>query len=126
MQEVFLRVYEQHHTFSGEVPILRWIYRITTNHCLNRIRRRKTHPTIEDPAAVEKLLDHPRDQVDRRAVMQVLSRFDERTQQIAVYYFMDGMKMEEVAEVVGYSRKTVSKKLDAFKKKAKRLIEDGR
>ena len=125
MQEVFMRVYQQHASFSGEVPILRWIYRITTNLCLNRLRQRRAHPVVQDPDAVRALLDGARDPVDRRAILQVLAKMDPLTQQIAIYYHVDGMKMEEVAEVVGYSRKTVGKKLDAFRSRARRLLEAG-
>lgn len=122
MQEVFVRVISEHHTFSGEVPILRWMYRITTNLCLNRLRKRKTHPVVEDAGAVLRLIDAGRDQVDRHAVIQVLGTMDELTQRIAIYYYLDGMKMEEVAEIVGYSRKTVSKKLESFRTKARRML----
>jgi len=122
MQGVFVRVIAEHHTFSGEVPILRWMYRITTNLCLNRLRTQKTHPVTSDPESVERLLDVGRDAVDRRAVVQVMSKMDELTQSIAIYYYLDGMKMEEVAELVGCSRKTVSVKLEAFRTKAKRML----
>ena len=103
--------------------MLHWIYRITTYTCLSRMRARKTHPVIGDPAAVEQLIDRASDQVfDRHAVMQVLGRMESTTQTVALHCYVDGMKMEEVAEVVGLSRKTVSKKLAAFRSKAKKLL----
>lgn len=122
MQAVFARVIAEHHTFKGEVPILRWMYRITTNFCLNLLRTRKAHPVVTDPEAVGRLLEGGRDAVDRHAVAQVLESMDELTQTIAVHYYLDGMKMEEVAELVGKSRKTVSVKLEAFREKARRML----
>ena len=122
MQEVFVRVLAKESSFRGDAPILHWMYRITTNVSLDRIRKRRTHPVVKDPDAVRRLVDEQVDATDRLAVLEVLGRMDEKTQQIAVYHYMDGMKMEEVAEVVGYSRKTVGKKLAAFREKAKRLL----
>lgn len=118
MQEVFVRILSAHSEFRGDAPILHWIYRITTHVCLDRLRKRKTHPIVSDPEAVAQLLATPGDPVDRRAILQVLARTDRTTQEIAVHYYLDGLPMEEVAGLVGLSRKTVGKKLEAFKKRA--------
>ena len=122
MQEVFVRVIAAEASFRGDAPMLHWIYRITTHTCLDRLRKRRTHPVVEDPAAVELLIDQGLDQVDRRAIVQVLGRMEATTQTIALHHYVDGMKMEEVADLVGLSRKTVGKKLAAFRTKAKRLL----
>jgi RNA polymerase sigma-70 factor, ECF subfamily len=126
MQEVFVRVIADFDTFRGEAPMLHWIYRITTNVCLDRRRKNQTHPTIEDPEAVLRLIGETPDANDRRAILQVLGRVDQTTQALAVHHYVDGMKMEEVAELVGLSRKTVGKKLAAFRDKARRLLGGAR
>lgn len=123
MQEVFVRVAQSRESFRGEAPMLRWVYRITTNHCLNRLRQRKSHPLVSDPDAVRRLVDGGHNEDDRQTVLQLLNQMDPLTQQVAVLHYLDGMKMEEVAEVVGYSRKTVGKKLALFRSRAQRLLE---
>jgi RNA polymerase sigma-70 factor (ECF subfamily) len=122
MQEVFVRVIAHHHTHRGDAPLLHWMYRVTTHVCLDRLRKKRTHPTIEDPEAVQRLLADTHDEADRRAIVQVLDRMDATTQTLAVHHYVDGMKMEEVAELAGLSRKTVGKKLAAFREKARRLL----
>lgn len=127
MQEVFLRLVRSKRPPGSDAPILHWLYRVTTNLCLNRLRQRRSHPVALDPDAVRQLLDEAnpeRQHADRQAILHIMSHCDPLTQQMAVHYHLDGMKMEEVAAVVGYSRKTVSKKLAAFHKKARRLLED--
>lgn len=126
MQEVFVRVIAAKEDFRGDAPVLHWMYRITTNVCLNRIRARKSRPTVSDPEAVERLIAETPDEADRRAILQVLGRMDPLTQTLAVHHYVDGMKMEEVADLVGLSRKTVGKKLAAFRTKARRLLGDKR
>ena len=59
---------------------------------------------------------------DRQIAQQVLSRFDEKTQAIAVGVFVDGMEHEEVAQVLGISRRTVSRKLDRFVTNARKYL----
>ncbi|MBI2373775.1 MAG: sigma-70 family RNA polymerase sigma factor [Deltaproteobacteria bacterium] len=124
MQAVFVRVIEQHESFRGEAPVLQWIYRITTNLCLNRLRQRRAHPIVTDPNAVLAIVAGERDSVDRSTVVALLSRVDLTTQKIAVHYYVDEMSMEEVAELVGLSRKTVGKKLESFRKRAQALLAD--
>ena len=40
-QEVFLAVYEKAHTFRGDAAFATWLYRLTANAALSRLRRRK-------------------------------------------------------------------------------------
>jgi RNA polymerase sigma-70 factor (ECF subfamily) len=39
-QEVFLAVYEKAHTFRGDAAFATWLYRLTANAALSRLRRR--------------------------------------------------------------------------------------
>jgi RNA polymerase sigma-70 factor (ECF subfamily) len=41
VQEVFLTVYEKAHTFRGTAAFSTWLYRVTANAALGRLRRRK-------------------------------------------------------------------------------------
>ena len=66
--------------------------------------------------------EHP-DFPQRRLVQRVLARFDSRTQSIAVGVLVDGMEHEEVANALGISRKTVSRKLARFLENARKYLE---
>ena len=41
VQEVFLAVYEKAHTFRGDATFTTWLFRLTANAALSRLRRRK-------------------------------------------------------------------------------------
>jgi len=45
-QEVFLAVYEKAHTFRGVSSFTTWLYRLTVNAALSRLRRRKRRKEI--------------------------------------------------------------------------------
>src|SRR5215475_12227092 len=47
VQEVFLRAVRHADEFRGEASPTTWLYRITTNLCLNRLRDRKQHLPLE-------------------------------------------------------------------------------
>lgn len=45
VQEAFIRAYQHMHQFNGG-PFLPWILRITTNYCLDQLRRLKIRKTV--------------------------------------------------------------------------------
>ncbi|HEY7495955.1 MAG TPA: sigma-70 family RNA polymerase sigma factor [Candidatus Tectomicrobia bacterium] len=46
MQEVFLTLYEKANTLRGAAALLTWLYRLTANAALSRLRRRKRRPEV--------------------------------------------------------------------------------
>jgi RNA polymerase sigma-70 factor (ECF subfamily) len=120
-QEVFVRAVKHKETLKADRECLPWLYRVATNYCLNFIRDRKPR----DDRAPEEVLQASsgeRRLAARQQVFSILGEFDLKTQQIAVYSLLDGMTQEEIAEVMGLSRKTVGKKLSRFTDHAKELI----
>jgi RNA polymerase sigma-70 factor (ECF subfamily) len=45
-QEVFLTLYEKAATFRGDAALATWLYRLTANAALGRLRYRKRHPEV--------------------------------------------------------------------------------
>lgn len=125
MQEVFLRVVASAAEFRNGSTPLTWMYRITTNFCINRMRQRRAHPVLADPAALDALAHGSEaGMVDRTAVLEVLSEVTDEVRRIAIHYYLDEMSMEEVATTVGASRNTVSKKLERFRRRALAMLGD--
>jgi RNA polymerase sigma-70 factor, ECF subfamily len=46
VQEVFLTLYEKASTFRGDAALATWLYRLTANAALSRLRRRKGSPEV--------------------------------------------------------------------------------
>lgn len=114
-QEVFLRLFRYQDQFRGESSPSTWLFRVTTNHCLNALRSRRRRP--EDP--VEELPpvgDTLLDRVELRDLLQtVLRDQDERTRECVVYHFVDGMTHDEVGELLGLSGAAVRKRIGVFR-----------
>jgi len=121
MQEVFARALAHLPEFRRQASPLTWLMKIATHHCLNELRSEKagwralfewterSRPEGHGgPAVLE----------DREAVRRLLSHFDRETQAAAVHYHVDGMTLEEVAEVLGRSVPTIRKRLEAFAQRA--------
>jgi len=123
-QEVFVKLVRDMSRLEDRATVLPWIYRVSTNHCFN-VRRNATRRG-EDAAMPDlELADStPADMYpDRALAQQVLSQFDETTRSVAVGVLVDGMEHEEIAEVLGISRRTVARKLERFLDTARRYLD---
>jgi len=118
--EVFLKVVEKQSTFRAEAQPTTWLYQMTTNHCLNRLRdRRRRAEKLALNAELPWLL--PSGATDAETTLfleQVWAELDEALVTIGVYYFVDGMTHAEIAEVVGVSRRTVGNRVDEIRRRA--------
>ena len=120
-QEVFRKALGSPDKLANPETALPFIYRVAVNHCLNERRNRGRRGETE-LGDLDVASDHPEFPA-RRLVQRVLSRFDAKTQSIAVGVLVDGMEHEEVADALGISRKTVSRKLQRFLEHARKYLE---
>ncbi|HET8724760.1 MAG TPA: sigma-70 family RNA polymerase sigma factor [Anaeromyxobacteraceae bacterium] len=127
-QDVFVKLLREVDRLQDRATVLPWIYRVTTNHCLN-LRRNASRQRADSDDALEVVSapggSGPASYPDRHLAQAVLSRFDEATQQVAVAVLVDGMELEEVAEVLGVSSRTVSRRLQRFLESARRFVQGG-
>jgi RNA polymerase sigma-70 factor (ECF subfamily) len=107
-QDVFLRVLERGHLFRGDAAPSTWLYAMATLQCLQRLRDRTAHAAKLDALASATRAALGVAVEDRLALSAFLERQPEEVRLIVYLRYVDEMTLEEVAEVVGYSRKTVS------------------
>lgn len=43
VQEILLTIHSKLDTFRGDANLMTWVYRVATNHCLNRLRARRSY-----------------------------------------------------------------------------------
>ncbi len=121
-QEIFLRALRHYKKLDlSDRECLPWLYRVTTNYCLNIWRSRESRGA-EFSFDEQVDLSHSACAETRMIAIQriaaLLAPFDERTRAIALYTHVDGMTQEEIAQVMGVSRRTVGTKLRAFCRRA--------
>jgi RNA polymerase sigma factor (sigma-70 family) len=124
LQEVFMRTLSGGAEFRGDSSPITWLYRVTTNHCLNAIRNsgRRSELLAENPPPSEVAAGASPE--ERTTVAQLLRRIPDELREIAIYYFVDQMNQDEIAEVVGVSRRTVGNRLEEFRAAATRATAE--
>ena len=114
MQEVFVRALGSQVEFAELSSPLAWLYRITTNMCLNRLRDDSRHRAIlgrfvsgEEPSRAP-TADHA------LTLSALLFDVPPELQEIAVRYFVDEMSQQEISDVLEIPRRTISYRLGRF------------
>ena len=113
-QDVFVRLLERRDRLDARYPSS-LLYRIATNLCLNRIRdrRRRAAPTAEEER-LEQIAsaEEPGKGSEARILLDRLFRRQPASSRtIAVLHHLDGLTLEQVAEVVGLSVSGVRRRL---------------
>lgn len=128
MQDVFERLVEGRHRDAEGRALLLWMYRVTTNLCLNRIRdtRRRAALLVTHSGSVptgSTGLSAAR--VDAaRTIARVAERAPERELRAAVYCYVDGMTQEEAADLLGVTSRTIRNLLRRFERRAEQTQQD--
>ena len=125
MQDVFVQVLRRQDTLHDTAPSS-LLYRIATNVCLNLIRKGKKAPMNAEDTFLHQIAgsDKPEERVVAGQFLdQIFSGQKEGTREMAVYHYVDGMTLEETAELTGLSVSGVRKRLRTLRKSGLELQE---
>ncbi len=122
LQEVFVRLLMYGASLEGEPVPLSWLYRTAERCCFDRLRRRRREEPA-DEAALEREpapLDEALGSEAREMLGRFFHRLPEKLKRLALLHYLDGLPQERIAEELGWSRRTVGKKLRALAERAAR------
>jgi len=124
-QEVFLRAYQFMGSYSGDASLNRWLRKVATNLCIDKMRKR-TIPTTAWPTVVSKEGEEqdvefpdegpsPLDRVEsfeaRDIVMDAVMRLPDYYRNVVVLHDLMEYKGDEVAKAVSCPVGTVKSRL---------------
>jgi RNA polymerase sigma-70 factor (ECF subfamily) len=124
VQDVFMSLYERPEQFAGNSKLSTFLYSATTHACLNRIRQRKTRARLLQARADEAPAPGPEAPLDPESLSllhDVLRRLPEPLGSVALYYYVDDLSHEEIAQLVGCSRRHVGNLLERVAEAARSL-----
>lgn len=109
VQQIFMNLLARPDSFQGRSKPSTFLYAVTTNHCLTLMRNRGTRQRIlDDKVAPETSQSSPATDTDAVAVRRALQAVDPELAEVAVYYYFDDLRQEEIADVMGVSRRRVA------------------
>ncbi len=123
VQEAFLHAYQSLHTFKGDSLFFTWLYRIAFNTAISSRRKKRIvlsiQPAGEDGNAIDPLdpaesnrPGHALEMAEEeRQVHAALARLSPEHRAVLVMKDMEGMKYEDMAEILGVPIGTIRSRL---------------
>lgn len=107
VQDVFLSIHRDPAQFEQRSSVATYLYAATTHACLNRIRDGKNRArlvAIEAPARTRAAASRSE---ARTLACELLAGLADHEAMLAVYLFVDELTHEEIADLLGCSRRHV-------------------
>ena len=130
-QEVFVKIYQRYAEYKPERASLKtWVYQITINHCLDRVRARKSQkrfgfltslfmPDTGDPIPEAVHFDHPGVALeDKEAIgrlFRIIDTLPDSQRTALILTKIEDRSVKEVAEIMQLSPKAVESLLQRAK-----------
>jgi len=143
-QQVFSKVYFSIRNFDFRSSLLTWIYKITVNECYDYLRKKRVRKLLyesdfseADALRVEDTIQATTGarQIDtalaeRDLVLKLLSKVSEEERTLILLKEVEGLSVEELAQMTGMNQNTIKVKLFRARQKllkvAQRLTRRGR
>jgi RNA polymerase sigma-70 factor (ECF subfamily) len=127
-QDTFLKLLSSIRDFRADASFESWLYRIVVNRCLDHKRRgRRWAPFLDGfldalsaPAesALNKLLRDEKEQ----SVQEIVGRLPPEQRIVVVLRYTEGLRYENIAEILGCSAGTVASRLNRAHKILQRRL----
>ena len=137
-QEAFLAAWQGLAFFRGESSFSTWLYRLTSNACVDLLRREGRHraaagPSLDDEEAGLDVPDQalsPQDEAERRELREAIDRgleaLSPEHRQVLVLREMHQLSYDEIADVLSLDVGTVKSRISRARKQLRNfLLKDG-
>jgi len=137
-QEVFLKAYKSIKNFKGDSLFNTWIYKVTTNACLDEIRKRKNKKVVYLDEDIELGGNEIKRQIKddspgpelkaednelKRAVMDSINMLPEEYRTVIVLRDIQGFTYEEIANIIKCPEGTVKSRINRARQALKKILQ---
>lgn len=138
VQEIFLSVHQHIDRFRQDSKLSTWLYRISKNHCLNRLKYLKRrgrgrseeygevsesalNAAVGEPVQPDEALAVAR---ERALVQRAIASLDEDQRMLVALRDIEGLSYEEIMEITDLPEGTVKSRLHRAREKLAGIIAD--
>ena len=131
-QDAFVKAYFNLKKFREDSSLYTWLYRILYNLCISLLRRKKivTFLSFEDREETREFVSDWPDPVEetqrvelRTAIYEALEKLPERQRSVFVMKQIEGLKHEEIANIIGITEGAVKASYFQAVKKMQSLLK---
>jgi len=134
VQETFIRVWNNIEKYKYEIKITTWIYKITTNLCVDKLRTAKRKPMmyrIDNEHALNTFADENfSNQHDNQKLGEIINKLTEelgaKQKLVFVLRDLEGLENDEIEQITGMDKVQIKSNLYYARQQIKNsLIQNG-
>ena len=117
-QDIILQLWKSFATFRGESELSTWIYRVSLNTLLTKVRKEKNKIIIE-PLLISDLITPTAMADDDRELLSMVIQSLKNVDKAIVILYLEGYKNKEIAQILDLTLTNVSTRLHRVKTELK-------
>ena|SRR5258707_14139115 len=111
-QDVFLQLFRNLGSLESEAHITFWLRRVTSNRCVDYVRRRQRRPEVGlDHTAELRSVETLADPLLNRKLQALLQSLPEKPRLVMILRYQEDLGPEEIAKILGMPVRTVKSHL---------------
>ncbi len=130
VQEVFIQLYRKGGSFRGESAFGTWLFRLTVNTVLMRMRKNRCRGAEQQAADIgleSVAVDQPLRQpglsvIERMHLSKSIGKLPKGYRQVLLLHDLEGYEHEEIASILGVSPGTTKSQLHKARTRLRRLL----
>ena len=134
-QDIFVKVFTSIQSFRMESKFSTWLYRISTNHCINlrskhHRRHRKQHHSFDEMDNQLHTIDNPIDRLEtldfEQQLQEALGQIPEEHRALLILRDIQDCSYEEIADITNLNLGTIKSRIHRGRKQLKAVLEGDR
>jgi len=131
-QDTFIKIYKSLNKFKGNSKFSTWIYKVTYNTCLDRIKKYKREYKV---VAIDEFTEHKVKTIDNaldnmeqaehnQTIQDCLALLPSEDSFLLTLYYFEEQSLEEISKVVGLTANNVKVKVFRSRKKLATILKE--
>jgi RNA polymerase sigma-70 factor (ECF subfamily) len=129
-QDTFIKVFKSLSKFKGDSKFSTWIYKVTYNSCLDRLKKNKKEQlkvaideyTEHQVKTIDNALENMVEEERQQAIKACLELLPPDDSFLLTLYYFEEQSLDEIAKVVGLTANNVKVKLFRSRKKLTSIL----
>ena len=130
-QDTFVKVFKSLSKFKGDSKFSTWIYKVTYNSCLDRLKKNKKEQlkvaideyTEHQVKTIDNALENMVEEERQQAIKACLELLPPDDSFLLTLYYFEEQSLDEIAKVVGLTANNVKVKLFRSRKKLTSILK---
>lgn len=130
-QDTFIKVFNSLNKFKGESKFSTWIYKITYNTCLDRLKKSKKENSVfyledfneQQIKVIESIIENIDEKERNQKIQECLQLLPSEEAFLLTLYYFDDQSIEEIAKIIDCNSNNVKIKLFRSRKKLASILK---